>query len=460
MQTTKVSFDLQEKNSCVNGMIEDFFDTFHIGSLLNRSGIRKIRGARPLAIFTAIFSLPFKGVNFYWGIVQNRELGFLKDSVYNALRRPNFNWRLFLLSLSVIVSRFFHNMTDVSRETVFILDDSIFDRSRSKMVELLTRVYDHSTKKYLKGFRFLSMVWSDGASTVPVDFAIVSSTDEKNRYQGITKNLDKRCCGFRRRTEALKAITELLEPMVKRAIRAGLIAKYILMDSWFAFPSIIKDLSDHLPVICMLKRMPNVFYTLNGLKLNLKALYRTVKKRPGKARIVASVCVYISPEQMVKIIFVRDRRKNDWLAILSTDVQLSDTEIVRIYGKRWDIEVFFKMSKQYLQLEKGVQMRDFDGIVAHTTIALVRYLFLSYRQRCDTDPRTIGSLFRASCDEINDITLIDALKRILVFVVDALHNAEITSEQFIQKIIDDIMGTVLEKMNLKILCTNYLIAPK
>ncbi len=458
MQTTQIQVNTQEKIACVNGKIAEFFATFHIGSLLNRSGIRKIRGARPLAILTALFSLPFQGLNLYWGIVQNRELGFLKDTVYDILKRPNYNWRIFLLSLSVKVIRFITSLSDANRETVFILDDSTFNRSRSKVVELLAKVYDHSTKKYLKGFRFLSLVWSDGASTVPVDFALLSSKDKKNRYQGITKDLDKRSCGYQRRNEAIKASTELLEPMVKRAIRAGILARYILIDSWFAFPSIIKSLSVHLPVICMLKRMPKVYYTFCGRKLNLKALYRTVKKRPGKARIVASVLVSLDSEQIVKIVFVRDRRKNDWLAVLSTNVELADTEIVRIYGKRWDIEVFFKMSKQYLQLEKGVQMRDFDGLIAHTTIALVRYIFLSYLQRLDSDPRTIGTLFRAGCDELRDIGLMEALQRILTLVVNALRKAEITSELFIQQLIDDIMGTVLEKMNLKTLYPYNLIA--
>jgi hypothetical protein len=449
MQTTQVQINTQEKIVCVNGKIAEFFATFHIGSLLNRSGIRKIRGARPLVILTSLFSLPFQGLNLYWGIVQNRELGFLKDSVYDILKRPNFNWRIFLLSLSVKVIRFITSLSDASRETVFILDDSTFNRSRSKVVELLAKVYDHSTKKYLKGFRFLSLVWSDGSSTVPVDFALLSSKNKKNRYQDITKDLDKRCCGYRRRNEAMKASTELLEPMVKRAIRAGIIARYILIDSWFAFPSIITSLSVYLPVICMLKRMPKVYYTFCEQKLNLKALYKTVKKRPGKARIVASVLVSLASKQIVKIVFVRDRRKNDWLAILSTNVELADTEIVRIYGKRWDIEVFFKMSKQYLQLEKGVQMRDFDGLIAHTTIALVRYIFLSYLQRLDSDPRTIGTLFRAGCDEIRDVSLIEALQRIITLVIKALRKTEMISEQFIQQLIDDIMGTVLEKMNLK-----------
>ena len=84
----------------------------------------------------------------------------------------------------------------------------------------------------------------------------------------------------------------------------------------------------------------------------------------------------MSAGQKVKIVFVRDRRGKGWLAILSTDIALSDEEIVRIYGKRWDIEVFFKMEKQYLDLVKGVQIRDFDGLIAYTTIAMMRYTFL------------------------------------------------------------------------------------
>jgi len=135
-------------------------------------------------------------------------------------------------------------------------------------------------------------------------------------------------------------------------------------------------------------------------------------------------------------------------------------EIVRIYGKRWDIEVFFKMEKQYLHLEKGVQLRDFDGLIAHTTIALLRYLFLSYQQRCETDPRTFGELFRAGCDEIRDITLLDALQRIFTLVADALRRIELTSEQFIQQLIDNIMGTILQEMNLKPSDSPYMLATK
>ena len=137
------------------------------------------------------------------------------------------------------------------------------------------------------------------------------------------------------------------------------------------------------------------------------------------------------------------------MAILSTDSALADEEIVRIYGKRWDIEVFFKMEKQYLDLVKGVQIRDFDGLIAYTTIAMMRYMFLSYEQRLHDDPRTFGELFYACCDEIKDLSLLEALQRIITLVIHKLRNINELSEILVQNMLDALMGSVVELFNLK-----------
>lgn len=95
-----------------------------------------------------------------------------------------------------------------------------------------------------------------------------------------------------------------------------------------------------------------------------------------------------------KIVFVKDRnRSRNWLALISTDVTLSDEEIIRIYGKRWDIEIFFKICKSYLNLAKELQGRSYDSMVAHTTIVFARYITLAVENRNNKDLRTIGGLF-------------------------------------------------------------------
>lgn len=41
------------------------------------------------------------------------------------------------------------------------IDDSIYSRNRSKSVELLAKVFDHSTRQFVNGFQLLTLGWSD-----------------------------------------------------------------------------------------------------------------------------------------------------------------------------------------------------------------------------------------------------------------------------------------------------------
>jgi len=183
-----------------------------------------------------------------------------------------------------MVTGYITSLTDDDREEVLIIDESTHDRSRSKGVELLARVYDYCTKRYLKGFRLLTLGWSDGASLVPLDFALLSSADEE---------------------------------------------------------------------------------------------------------------------------------------------------------------------KLYLDLVKSVQIRDFDGLIAYTTIAMMRYTSLSYEQRLHDDPRTFGEIFYACCDEIKDLSLLEALQRILTLTIHNLRKTSVLSEQIVQEMLDALMGAVKELFILK-----------
>jgi len=436
---------VQQEAKRLENRISSFKEKFRIGTLLNNSGIRKLRGVSPLTLFTVIFMLPFEGYDFYRGIVTNPSLGFKKDAAYDFLKNPRHNWRKFLLSLSSAVVRFFDYLTDEKRIKVLIFDDSTYDRCRSKSVELLAWIRDHNSGRSLKGFRMLTLGWSDGVNFLPLDFALLSSAKAAKRVQGITKTLDKRTCGYKRRIEAMTKSTELLEAMVKRALCAGLRVDYILMDSWFCFHVILAKLGQHVPVICMAKDMKTILYRYQGQRVRLSNLYKLLKKRPGNATLLASVIVETAEGQLVKIVFVRHRRyKRRWLAILSTDVDLSDDEIVRIYGKRWDIEVFFKMMKHYLNLEREAQLRDYDGLIGHITIAMSRYIFLSFEQRCHDDPRTLGSLFHACSDELQDLDFLSALQRIMTIAIEKIRSAGVIAEDVVLAIVDSVMSAAID----------------
>jgi hypothetical protein len=433
----------------VRTRIEKFLAEFKVGTLLNSAGIRKLRGISPLLALKTIFELAFCGRNIFSGIHLNDGASMGKDVLYRFLGCERFNWRRFLGSLAQrVINTFLVPLTNKDREKVLILDITIYNRARSRCVELLSRIRDHSKRQYLNGFRLMVLGWSDGTSFVPVDQAMLSSTKKKNQIQGITKKLDGRTCGARRRKEALTKATDLILPMVKRALGLLVPAEYLLMDSWFAFPVLIRSLMDKIHVICMLKNTSKIHYHYEGLSLTLSQIYRKLRKRRGRARIKGSVLVGIGEGKMAKIVFVKSRRpgtKAKWLAILSTDLTLPDEEVVRIYGKRWDIEVFFKMAKQYLKLDSEIQVRDFDSILAHSTIVMLRYIFLAVQQRIASDERTLGPLFMAACDELRDLTITDALIRILTIACDRISEFYATSEQLIIEIIE---ATMNEALNL------------
>lgn len=119
-------------------------------------------------------------------------------------------------------------------------------------------------------------------------------------------------------------------------------------------------------------------------------------------------------------LFATETRKREWLAILSTDFTLTEQEIIRIYGMRWDIEVFFKTTKSLLKLQKEFQGRSYDSMIAHTSIVFTRYIVLSWQHRCNTDERTLGGMFYELSDEINELDWTVALQQLIELFEDAL----------------------------------------
>ena len=420
MQTTANNSSAQLNNELPASRVAKFFKQFNVVYLAGRCGISKAKGVSPETLLMTLVSLPFLGQNIYRAVVSNPRCEIGKDCVYDFLASSRFSWRRFLLQLALKATTMLDSLTHEDRETVLILDDTSIERSRAKKVELLARVFDHCQGRFLKGFRMLTLAWSDGASLVPLDFVLLSSADPCNRYQNVTKTVDRRSCGAMRRREATTKSTALLVPMLRRALATGTKARYLLMDSWFGLPAVICALCPLLPVICMVKRTPKILYGFSGKRLTLEGIYRELKKRRGRAKVLASAVITLNDGQNARLVFVRNRRKKDWLALLSTDTSLPEADVVRIYGKRWDIEVFFRTAKQFLGLEKGCQARDFDTLIAHSTIVLMRYIILCVEQRRNNDQRTLGLLFHACCEEMRDLSYLESLTRILEVAQDRL----------------------------------------
>jgi hypothetical protein len=400
------------------------FEELKVMKHLRQAGFRKRFGFSCAQLFQIVFVLLFHQKNWFRLLESNKVESFPgKDAVYRFLNHAGFAWRRFLTALSIFTLQKVDALTSENRVCAFIFDDSMFERNRSKAVELLARFKDHATGAFYKGFRMLTMGWSDGHTFLPLDFALLSSRN--SQINGMNEKIDKRTSGYKRRQEALLSAPQVMASMLDRALAAGATASYVLMDSWFTHAPLIGEvLKRGLHVIGMVKN-DNKRFLVQGRKLSLKELYAAAPRVDSKKRhILRSIRTELACGIPVHVVFVRHRtNKNEWLAILTTDLTLTVEEVIQIYAMRWDIEVFFKCTKSLLRLQKEFQGRSYDLLISHTTIVFSRYILLAWQHRQSTDSRSFGGLFYLLCDEVGTLDWAIALQQLLDLINEIVSKA-------------------------------------
>ena len=137
----------------------------------------------------------------------------------------------------------------------------------------------------------------------------------------------------------------------------------------------------------------------------------------------------------------RNKRK-EYLCLISTDTTLDENEIIRIYGKHWDIEVFFKVCKSYLNLSRECNSLSYDAMTAHTAVVFTQYMMLSLESRESNDNRFLGKLFLYFTDEMSDITCIQAFQMLLQMFRTILNDNTELSDDKINELVDTFMNTL------------------
>ena len=432
----------------ISKSIEKFFKRFHISSALKASNAYKKKGIPVIEVFQYLFLLIFSNRSMYMSLITGRNTpGFAKDTVYRFMKMLQINWMRFTTLLaSRIIRDAIVPLDSEDRANVLIIDDSMFERNRSKKVELLAKAYDHANHRYRFGFRMLTLGWSDGSSFLPVNSILLSSENKKNRVNEAVK-VDKRTAGYKRRLLSIQKGTQAMLELLKTAKKAAVPAKYVLFDSWFSSPSTLHAVKTiGYDVIGMVKKTPKMFFRYKGEDISLITIYNRNKKRRGRSRYLLSVLVDVVKDGKVipaKVVYVRNRNKRkEYLCLISTDTTLDENEIIRIYGKRWDIEVFFKVCKSYLNLSRECNSLSYDAMTAHTAVVFTRYMMLSLESREGSDNRSLGELFLYFSDEMSDITWIQAFRMLLQMFRTILNNNTELSNDKIDELVNTFMNTL------------------
>ncbi len=127
-------------------------------SVMKKSNFYKEGGIQCVVVLKEIFGLVFSGKNLFRTLKMNPDdISFKKNTTYRFLNSSSFNWARFLLLLVTRIIGVINRLISEDRATVLITDDSLYNRSRSKKVELLSKVFDHTSHRFIKGFKMLTL---------------------------------------------------------------------------------------------------------------------------------------------------------------------------------------------------------------------------------------------------------------------------------------------------------------
>jgi len=272
---------------------------------------------------------------------------------------------------------------------------------------------------------------------------LLSTENPKNRLNASSEKVDARTSGGKRRKLAQRKATEVMLCLLQEAKEAAIPARHVLFDTWFCSPASLLSVHElGYKVVAMAKKTEKVHYLYEGVMQDVKAIYRKHRKQRGRSKYLLSVEAAVRKGEAsipVRLVFVRNNRK-DWLVLVTTDMSLTEEEVIRIYGKRWGIEVFFKVCKSYLCLEKDCRALSYDTMTAHVSVVFTRYMFLAVEQRESKDDRSIGELFYLSVDELPDLCYAEAVRLLVSLFVARLQEHMILDEGEVQDLLQGFLA--------------------
>lgn len=322
---------------------------------------------------------------------------------------------------------------EADQKRYFILDDTTLEKSGFSM-EGISRVFDHVAQKSVLGYKLLLLAITDKKSTVPLDFSLHAEAGRKKDFGLTGRQLRNRFCkrraagdcSHKRAEELLMEKPQSAVEMLRRAVKNGFLAKYLLADKWFFGKDFIREVRSIrkglIHIVTLLKKKETGF-TVNGKKVSAKVLIAQHERKGDfvSCRRYKSMYVRIRAEYdgiPVQLFIIRYGRSSRYEVLVTTDMKLNFVSAFELYQVRWNIEVLFFEAKQHLELGR-CQSTDLDAQIADCTLAFIGYSVISLRKRF-SDYETFGDLFRDIRDGLLELTFIERLLPLIAELLERI----------------------------------------
>ena len=285
---------LSDKEITHQGVLA-FYHQFKVAHLLNPFNAKKSKGYRVSTLIIVLIMYRIRGASV-WAMQKTGTLAlFLGDenTIYRLMNNPLMGWRKLLMSFAkqFAVKVKTHGAA-ITATSCFVLDDTDLEKT-GKTMEFISRIFNHVTHSYSLGYKMLTLGFWDGKSLIAVDFSLhrekrkdgTFGLNKKERNKQFRKKREQSCPSAMRVKELDQKKTEVAVSMIKRAVKNGLMASYVLMDSWFTNDYMIKSVRSikngaiHLLGMCKIDTRK---YTYNRREMNAHQLITRYERKQGK----------------------------------------------------------------------------------------------------------------------------------------------------------------------------------
>ena len=166
-----------------------------------------------------------------------------KDAFYRLLKR-DFPWRKAHWAL---IRKLLPQWRKHELGIGYLVADTTIKEKRGHRIEGVCWYHDHTTGRSVPGFEAAHLIWVNAKGVLALDAALrLSKRPLIGNLIDILKHRFDRRSHLGRRFREAADMTKLSQTiaMVKRAVHAGIPARYFLADAWYASLPFVKSIRD------------------------------------------------------------------------------------------------------------------------------------------------------------------------------------------------------------------------
>ena len=255
-----------------------------------------------------------------------------------------------------------------SDEPIYFIIDDTTNRKREKHITGAYKFFDHISKTYIWEQQIVCSVILYRNILIPYSFDVYIPKQQCDNLK----------IKFRKKTQIALDQLKAFESDEGETV-------FVLADTFYATKDIIEYCrlkKQHFVSCLKYNRKSRINGRLTSISSYIKNTIRTFKNKSkikiGKTKYhTVTRQVILKTGGVVKLVFSKHTAHSTAMVLFTTTTTLPSIKILEAYRKRWNIEVFFKMSKQHLGFN-AYQSRELKAINSHIALSMLSHNLLTH----------------------------------------------------------------------------------